>query len=228
MPAPAEPPNVRDQLFLIAHDEEKRFRPWINVGAIGIGLAGATVMDLLIANRVMVHGGKAYLVDPYERTLTRDALTDYVLLTVRDMEPTPPLAALLAHLGPAMYDRTLGGLLNAGFLSRLTRRRRANYGPTDPGLMVSIRSKVRYRFNGDLSATIVTDALCALVSAVQLHDALMFHLRRSEVDDRLQEISARIPMLVARDMPGSPSSAIPDVADAVRQAIGDLATAVFR
>jgi hypothetical protein len=37
--------SVREQLFLLAHDEYREFRPRIHLSALGIGLAGAALID---------------------------------------------------------------------------------------------------------------------------------------------------------------------------------------
>lgn len=220
-----DPPSVRERLFLIAHDEDKNFRPRLHLPALGIGLAGAAVIDLLIANRLHITAGTADLTDYFDHSPTGNPVTDHVLRTVRTMTPRPPLSALLTLLGPDLYERTLGQLVAAGVLLRTSRRIRATYRPADIATMVRIRAKVRYRLNGDQDNNVVTDALCALVSALQLHDCLLFFLSTSEIEALIQPVIRRIPELAAD---GTPITAIPRVAAAVRHAVGDLATAVFR
>jgi len=213
-----DPPSVRERLFLIAHDEDKNFRPRLHLPALGIGLAGAAVIDLLIANRVRITDGRADLTDYFDHSTTGDPVTDHVLRAVRALTPRPPLPALLTLLGPDLYERTLGQLVAAGVLLRAGRRLRAVYRPADIATLVRIRGKVRYRLNGDQDNNVVTDALCAVVSALQLHDCLLFFLSTGEIEALMRPVIQRIPKLAADQ---ASLAAIPDVAVAVQHAAAD-------
>ncbi len=213
---------VREQLFLLAHDEEHKFRLRIHAPALGIGLAGAALVDLLIAERIHLTGGRIFISNHYDRSSTQDPVNDYVLNLLRS-RPAVPLLELLKGLGPAMYERTRGALIADGVLAETGRWRR-HHTLLTPSAVIRVRAKARRRVDGHGDADIHTDALCALVSALNLHGALLFWQTRAEVEPRLQGITADIPRLAAR---GSPVIAIPDISAAVQRAVGDISTAAL-
>jgi len=55
-----QPSSVRERLWLLAHDEYNDMRPRINVRALDIGLAAATLVDLLLWEHIKVAGGLIY------------------------------------------------------------------------------------------------------------------------------------------------------------------------
>lgn len=215
---------VREQLFLLAHDEDNHLRPRLHVPALGVGLAGAGIIDLMVAHRIHISNGRAYVSDLYDTQGSGDPVTDHVLQRLRSLRAAPLLPALLRELGPDLYPRTLGALTAQGVITQGRRFGRIRYEVARPALANRIRGKVRYRINGNDRPKVDTDALCALISALNLQDCLIFQLSRDQTDDLLFQIATQIPSKV---MVGDPVAAIPKVAYAVHQAVGDLATAPF-
>lgn len=220
--------SVREQLFLLAHDEYREFRPRIHMSALGIGLAGANLIDLIYLYRVGVAGTRAVIADLYDTTLTGDPVQDHVLTIMRQVRPTPSMRDLLIGLGPEMYDRTLGGLLAAGVVVPTRRWMRSGHQAADLGRLAAIRGSIRYRANGQKARAFATDALCVLVSALDLHSCLVFDLTDREVDVLLQRVIAEIPVLASRTEQTAPLAAVPEVGLAVRDAVAELANAVYR
>jgi hypothetical protein len=219
--------TVREHLFLLAHDEDKKLRPLIHPSTLGVGLAGAGIIDLLIDDRIHIDHGRAYVTNLYNRTRTGDPITDDVLTIVHAVQPAPPLPRLLRDLAGGLYERTQAGLVAAGVLIRVERRLRSHYALTQPMATVSIRAAVRSRLDGKTYQSVdylIVDALCALISALGLQHSLMAFSTAREINEQLQQITARIANLSH----GGPTGAIPLVSAMVREAVGDDATAVYR
>ncbi|GIF13650.1 GOLPH3/VPS74 family protein [Actinoplanes teichomyceticus] len=221
-----DPTLVREQFFLLAHDETRHMRPRLHLPALAAGLAGATVMDLLIAGRVAVASGAVHP-DRFQRDLTGDPVTDDALALILQVVPAPPLPELIRTVAPGVYERTAAALIHKGVLvqgpPRRWRRGRG-YEIADEGIVVRIRAKAGYRIAGRDAPSPGADCLCALVAALGLHRALM-RGERAEVDPLLQR--------VVREMAESgrrarhPVGGAPAVAAAVLGVVQDLATSAM-
>jgi hypothetical protein len=133
------------------------------------------------------------------------------------------LPVLLRNLDRDLYPRTAAALTAAGVLA--TRHRRLRRHQTlllHHSVAVRTRAKARYRALGQEMEGSDADALCALVSALGLHDVLMFADARRRVQTLLDPFVTPIPGLSGALYP---LAGIPFVAEAVKRAVGDLATA---
>ncbi|HEX8346953.1 MAG TPA: hypothetical protein VF657_19780, partial [Actinoplanes sp.] len=92
------------------------------------------------------------------------------------------------------------------------------------GTSVYIRAEIRSRVDGRSRPNVYTDSLCALIWALNMHDCLFIALGRADVDELLVTVMQHIPDVAPT---GSPLQAIPHIAQSVRLAVGDLATAAF-
>jgi hypothetical protein len=234
-------PLIRDQLFVLAHDEHRGFEPRLHLPALGIGLAGAVLIDLLIAGRITVKGGQV-TGDRFERTGTGDVINDAVLTHIRQTpRATCPLTALLRDVSSDVYDRTLGVFVASGVLTTERRRFRSRYVLQRPWLPTRVRSKVRYRAEGTSGPEQDADALCALAWALRLQEGIFFE-SRGATEAALYQVTVDIPVFARHrrqaDRPhpdGSrrfsdqpmPFAAVPVIAHAVRDQIGDMATAAL-
>jgi hypothetical protein len=227
-------PSVRDRLWLLAHDESG-MRPLIDVRALDIGLTGAVLADLLLSEHIEIRQGRLY---PYGRH--REDVTDPIASDI--------LAAITAGAGlwlpevfrsaraetaagpwspfQRLYTRTLAELVAAGGLTAEQRLLRSTrYQAADPYLMSSVRAQFNRRlaFLND-PANPAVDSLCALAWALNLHSGLHMPFNSSEADDILAGIVKQISV---RARPPSPLAMLPELAEGVRHAVGDLATAPF-
>jgi hypothetical protein len=221
-----DPTLVREQFFLMAHDEDRQMRPRLHVPALSAGLAGATVMDLLIAQRAAVESGAVHP-DRFQRESTGDPVTDDALTMIMEVVPAPPLPELIRALAPGLYERTTAALVHKGVIvegpPRRWRRGR-DYEIADTGIAVRVRAKVGYRIERRDGPTADADCLCALVAATGLH-ATLLRGDRSEVEPLLQRV---IQELTQYAWPHRhPIGGVPVVAQAVRTVIQDLATSAM-
>ncbi|MEV4638531.1 GPP34 family phosphoprotein [Actinoplanes sp. NPDC049548] len=215
-------PSVRDQLWLLAHDETRDLRPRLDVRALSVGLTGATVVDLLLQNRVHLQAGRLRL-HGYHPSPVADPIAASILLTVRDQHE-PRLADVLRN-PTHLYDRTVAALIAAGTLVEHRRiLRGSRYRLAEDALATWVRSQFTRRLYRSDIRDGALDALCALVWALNLHSALLLPYSTAEADDILRTITEQIPV---RAGTVSHLAVIPHLAGLVRHAIGDLATAPF-
>ncbi|GAA2891373.1 hypothetical protein Acy02nite_74900 [Actinoplanes cyaneus] len=220
-----DPVLVREQFFVLAHDETRHMKPRLHVPALAAGLAGATVMDLLIAERVTIESGTV-VPDWHQRESTGDPVTDDVLAIIMARTPGPALPALIRSAAPGLYERTTAALVHRGLIVELPARRwrKKEYEIADEGVAVRVRAKVGYRMDGRDQPTPDADCLCGLVSALGLHGALL-RGTRAEVEPLLLKVMAELP---ERARPSRhPVGRAPAVAAAVLAVVQDLATAAM-
>ncbi|MEU7905258.1 GPP34 family phosphoprotein [Actinoplanes sp. NPDC049118] len=220
-------PSLREQLFVLAHDETRSLKPHLHVPAIGVGLAGAAVIDLLIAKRIHIAQGSPYLHRSYEQGPAGDPVTHQVLAMIGNLRHTPGLHLLLRELGPDLYDQTLTALIAKDVITRDRRWGRTRYELTRITPAARVRQKVRYRIEGRQRPDPHVDALCALTWALNLQHCLVMDLSEADIDELLRGVMHRIPELVRWNDPDAPAAAIPEVADAARTAVGAMATSPY-
>lgn len=227
--------GVRDRLWLLAHDDERDMRPYVDVRALNIGLVAATLTDLLLDELIEIREG---LIHPTAGSTDPplDLIAYGILTTIRD-DGTAGLADVMrgaradtsgSRFNPylRLYQRTRADLVTIGILTDHRRALRpAQYRLADPYTTARLRGLFNYRLvyhRGE--ADLATDSLYALIWALNLHRALTMPYPSSEADPILYDITERIP---ARAGPTSPLSAVPQLAFGVRRAVGDLATSAF-
>ncbi|GGK21937.1 hypothetical protein GCM10010124_13050 [Pilimelia terevasa] len=219
----AAPRPVREELFLLAHDEHRGFRPRVHRPALALGLAAAWIVDLLRAGRLAADASRVSLSDPRGLPPVRDAETAGALAAIRGHGWSLPHPAALRVLAPGLYEAVRDAAVAAGHLTRADRRwRRPAYRLDHPRLAVRARSRARTAATGG-DADPAAQALCALVGALGIQDTLYFHLPAAEVRAAVDAATRR---LAAADEPAV--AALAHVAAAARRAVGDLATAVYR
>jgi hypothetical protein len=216
---------VREQLYLLAHDDAQSMRPHVHVPAIGVGLAAAALIDLLIDQHVHIINGTAYVIPRRGQAPELDPITEYVLRIIGNLRHSPGLHLLLRDLGPTLYTQTGEALITRGILTAGRRWGRTRRELARLRSSSWIRQSLRYRITGRDQPDLPIDALCALTWALGLDGALLMELSRTEIDELLRGVMNRIPELLPR--PDLPAAAIPQVADAVRTAVAGLATSPY-
>jgi hypothetical protein len=182
--------SLRDGLFLLAHDDAgKLILPEPTMGA---GLAGAALIDLLLAGRVAVLDGRLDVIDPAP---TGDEEADATLAAIdANTAPCGP-RAWVSWISHGAYPRIADILDGAGVVRRMTVRRLglvpANRClPVNPDDLVRVRSRVRYAIHGRDLPDPATAALCGLVRVLRLEPALLLSMPSSELLLALERMTA--------------------------------------
>lgn len=165
------PLPLHQQLYLTAHDEQGN--AYIHLSSLSLGLAGAIVLDLLLSERMVVHEG---LVWAHPDHATGDPLTTTVLQAIDHLEKHRSMLFWVRLISSDAYDRVSGGLISAGLLSRVTRRkmgvRKDVFVPSDPGATARILSNALHLYHGRTAGDPLTAALCGLIGVLGLERGL--------------------------------------------------------
>jgi hypothetical protein len=214
---PGPPPQVRlplwDELYLLAPDDSTG-NPSAHPTSRSVGLAGAVLIDLL-------RTGRARLVDGRIRNeylgLPGDSLAEAALAHLRRIGPLPPVRGWLRGFGgPDLYQRVQANLVSVGILRRHSRRFRSDrYQPVHTVWTVRARGHVRSVLYGYDQPDAQLAALCGLLDAVNIPDALSLSEPAGEIRQRLRAVaSTHLPP-------------VRHVSMTVGELIGDLATAAY-
>lgn len=228
--------SVRERLWLLGHDEHYDLRPHIDVRALGIGLAAAALVDLLMQNHIRVDHGLIFRT-PDPQGTPADLIAREILSSL-ETGPAPRVAEVLREARTdlvddvhtpyqRLYERTRAGLVAAGFLREQHRRLRSTrYYLSESGELLLDRGRLSHRVSmyPRVRTDLATDSLIALVWALNLHRRLPMSYSASEADPILRHITEQIPHCAG---PGSPLTVVPQLARLVRTTVGDLATAAF-
>lgn len=182
--------SLRDDLFLLAHDDAGRL-----VGSevsIGAGLAGATLIDLLLTRRVVVADGRLEVVDPAP---AGDGETDATIEAIAaNTAPCGP-RAWVSWISPGAYDRVARSLVAGGMVRRETTRRLGlmpvqRCWPANVEDLVRVRARLRYAIHGRDLPDPATAALCGLVRVLRLESSLLLTMPTSDLLLALERMTA--------------------------------------
>ncbi|MEV4201343.1 GOLPH3/VPS74 family protein [Micromonospora globbae] len=217
---------LRDELFLLGHDDDTG-QLHIHRQSLAIGLAGAVLIDLFLAGRILLDptddrpAGERWLRLHTDQPVG-DLIADTAIAAIRHRRTAPPVKAFLRAFSADLYERTRAGLVAAGILRQHTRRRlgglaRADtYLPTDSKWPVVTRARLRYLAHGREQPDHHTAALAGLVATLGLTEHLYLDDDTTALTERLTAIA------------GQHHRTVRHTIAAVDAAVGDLATAAYR
>ncbi|WP_067504521.1 GPP34 family phosphoprotein [Actinoplanes sp. TFC3] len=233
----AEIGTLRERLWLLAHDDRTDLQLLLPVGSLSIGLMAATLTDLLLTERITLDEGYLYPTRAGNRQTPADLdpVTAGVLHAITIDQPrlaellraaSADLAAGEHHPYVRLYQRTQAALVAAGLVVEHRRTLRpSRYRLADPSALSWNKGQLNHRLvyhyrTGDPAI----DSLCALVAALNLQAVLVTPYSSTEAAQVLRQI---VHDLGEHAPTGSPLTAVPQLVTAVREAVGDLATAIF-
>jgi hypothetical protein len=199
--------SLRDDVFLLAHDAAGRL-----IGSepsISAGLAGATLIDLLLHGRVAVLGGRLDVIDS---AATDDEESDATLDAIAaNTAPTGP-RAWVSWISHGAYEREVSALETSGTVHRTTTRRLrllpvTRCLPTNPEDLVRLRSRLRYALHSPELPDAGTAALCGLVRVLRLESSLLLSMETPDL------------LLALERMTGSNNTTVRQVTSAVETVI---------
>ncbi|MEV0003445.1 GPP34 family phosphoprotein [Micromonospora sp. NPDC050980] len=220
------PLPLRDELFLLGHDDDTG-QPHLYRQALALGLAGAVLIDLFLTGRIVLASGNGRpegelcLGLHLDRPIG-DLVADAAITSLRHARTAPPLRPWLRGFAEDLYERTRAGLHDAGVLRHEVRRRFGGLSRTDCYLLtdtrwaVVARARLRYLAAGRDEPTNHTAALAGLVATLGLTAHLYLGEDTAEVTAQLRAIA------------GQHHRPVCEITAAVDAAVGDLATATYR
>jgi Golgi phosphoprotein 3 (GPP34) len=182
--------SLRDEVFLLAHDDSGRMV--VSAPVVGAGLAGATLIDLLLQGRVAVANGRLDVIDS---AVTGDDEADATLAAIAaNTAPTGP-RAWVSWISHGAYGRVADNLEAAGVVRRSTIRRfgllpAARCLPVKPEDLVRVRARVRFALHSRELPEPDTGALCGLVRVLRLESSLLLAMPTSDLLLGLERLTA--------------------------------------
>lgn len=183
--------TLAEEVVLLAYDDDGVAR---GTGQhLDFGLAGALLLDLVLAGRIDVVGRHVAVVDP---TPTGDDLVDAVLRRIgTDRTPRRP-KDWISRLAKGVRPPVIRRLIDAGVLRQETDKvlwvfSLTRYPPCDgvePATETDARRRMRTAVTGTGPVDPRTAALCGLVSALGWEKRLFPDLPRGQLKARLKEI----------------------------------------
>jgi hypothetical protein len=168
--------TMREDLFLLAHDDAGKLL--IPETSLGAGLAGATLIGLLLDGRVGVGDGR---LEVFDDKPTGDAEADATLDAIgANTAPCGP-RAWVSWISHGAYERVGDAMVEAGLAERVVVRRLgfvplSRTHPGDRSDLVRVRSRVRYAIHGRDLPDAETAALCGLVRVLRLERSLLLSM----------------------------------------------------
>jgi hypothetical protein len=166
--------RVADELYLIGHHEVTG-RVHLSPRAVGLGLAGALLAELVLAGAVTVEAGTVMPAGPGRAD---DALTAAVAGQIAGETPHRPVADWLAFLARSASGDVAARLASAGYLAPARRRpwQAARWQPTDPDCAFAPIARLKAALHLDQPGDAQSIALAGLASACGLGPRLALYL----------------------------------------------------
>ncbi|GIF76889.1 GOLPH3/VPS74 family protein [Asanoa siamensis] len=207
--------RLREELFVLGFD--KAGKPAVHPDSLDIGVAGARLVELVLAGRVAVSGGRLGVVGVEP---TGDAGDDNLLAAIRLAAQAPPLAGALNQLREGAGEAVRSVLLTEGVLTKTAQRRLGlvpvTRYPADEGVVRAITVRLWYAAHGRSQPDEPTAALCGLMHAVLLHEHVFVTMPLAGLDQRLREIRGKL------------SDPVREIVDAVTTLVASAAFAIYR
>src|SRR5207244_288991 len=136
--------------------------PHIHLPSLNIGLAGAVLVELVMAERITLRSGTICV---YDRAGVGEPLLDATRTAIESERGQRLLPIWLRWIAEDIYERTTGALIAGGIVVREVSRRhlkgrRETYRPTDPLAASRARGAVSYAVRGHDSPDWQCVALC--------------------------------------------------------------------
>ncbi|MEC3982666.1 GOLPH3/VPS74 family protein [Amycolatopsis sp. H20-H5] len=186
-----------DSVFLLGHDEFTG-KPVLTRTMLGIGLGGAVLCDLLLADRITVERKK---IQPISHLPTGMDTADQVLSRIRAERDKHLIRAWVDHLRDDLPEIVTANLLRDGVVSheidRVLLRRIHRYPPVDLLTSTSARSHARSAVLGRTRPDPHSASLALLAWTIGVDDLYEGELDRAQVRKWMDETTRAMPRRIA-------------------------------
>jgi hypothetical protein len=185
---------LADELFLVGHDEYSG-KCLANPAVLGSGLAGAVLIELLLAGRISLVEGQIVVRDPRPYS---ERVTDAALAEMLKRRKTFPPRSWVEYLCGDVRN-IVGERLEAATMVRreqtrgLRLRAVVRFPAVDAVEAASPRVRLRYLLNQGNPLDLPTALLAALVRATELEHVLLLPASRQQVRDLLGQVVDALP-----------------------------------
>jgi hypothetical protein len=167
--------RLADDLYLMAHHDVSG-KPHLQPRAIGIGLAGALLAELMVAGKISIWPDGVVVAD---RILPEDRLAGSVLSLVLSEHQRHPVRDWLLFLARTSAGEVARRLEQSGYLTRASARRPRRAGrwvPVDADCAFAPLVRVKYALRSSGPATTEGAVLAGLAAACGLAPRLALYL----------------------------------------------------
>jgi hypothetical protein len=167
--------RLADDLYLMAHHEVSG-KPLLQPRAVGLGLAGALLAELMLSGRIRIGPGRVAVADP---TPPEDALAGSVLDLVLGESEQHDLGTWLLFLARTAAADVAQRLARSGYLSRASARRGwrgARWVPVDAECAFVPVARVKSALDPSRALNVHGAALAGLAGACGLGSRLALYL----------------------------------------------------
>ncbi len=166
--------RLADELYLIGHHEATG-RVHLSPRAAGLGLAGALLTELVLADAITVRAGTIESVSPGQAD---DELTAAVAVQIADETPHRPVSDWLAFLARTAPGDVAARLARAGYLAPARRRpwHAPRWQPTDPDCAFAPIARLKAALHPDRPGDAQAITLAGLAAACGLGPRLALYL----------------------------------------------------
>lgn len=166
--------RVADELYLIAHHEQTG-RAHLAPRAVGLGLAGGLLAELVLADAITIEAGTVTAAWPGQAD---DELTAAVAGQITTETPLRPVADWLAFLARTATGNVAARLAAAGYLAAAPRRpwKTPRFVPVDPDCAFAPVARLKAALHPDRPGDAQAVALAGLAAACGLGPRLALYL----------------------------------------------------
>jgi Golgi phosphoprotein 3 (GPP34) len=192
--------RLGDDLYLMAH-HERSGRPHLQPRALGLGLAGALLAELMLADKICIWQDRIVVADaaPPEEQLARDVLG--LLLGEHERHPARDW---LVFLGRTAVSDVASRLERAGYLTRAPARRPwrgERWVPVDADCAFAPVTRVESALDPSRPVAAEGAALAGLAAACGLGSRLSLYLppgTRCHIDDAAAQLEPGLRDLITQ------------------------------
>lgn len=190
--------RLADDLYLMAHHEASG-KPLLQPRAVGLGLAGALLAELVLAGRIRVGPGGVAVAEPAP---SGDSLADKVLGLVLGEEQRRPTRDWLLFLARTAAADVARRLARAGYLTPVRRGWRGErWVPVDAECAFVPIARVKSALNPSRALNVHDAALAGLAAACGLGSRLALYLpprTGRALDEAVQRLDPEMRELIAQ------------------------------
>ena len=192
--------RLADDLYLMAHHEITG-RPHLQPRAVGLGLAGALLAELMLLGNISIRPDGVMAAD---RALPRDELARSVLRLVLSEHERHAAQRWLLFLARTAEVDVAGRLEQSGYLTRVTSwrfGRGERWVPVDADSAFAPLVRVKSVLSSSQPVTVQSAALAGLAAACGLGHQLSLYLppkARRRLDEAVEELDPALRDLIAQ------------------------------
>ncbi|HEY5990080.1 MAG TPA: GPP34 family phosphoprotein [Streptosporangiaceae bacterium] len=183
--------RLADDLYLMSHHEVSG-KPHLHPRAIGLGLAGALLAELVLLGKLCIRPGVVIVADP---TPPAEELASLVLGLVQNEREQHTAQVWLLYLARTATEDVAQRLAKSGYLARVSARRpwsSERWAPVDPDCAFTPLVRILPALDSSRPLTADGTALAGLAAACGLSPRMLLYAPPKATRRNLDEVVAQL------------------------------------